>query len=72
MTNKIGIYNHSTGEQNIREMTDKEIAEREADVISFAAQKTAEDAEAEAKAAQRAALLNRLGITEDEAKLLLA
>jgi hypothetical protein len=28
--------------------------------------------EAEAKAAQKAALLNRLGITEDEAKLLLA
>jgi len=29
-------------------------------------------AEAEAKATQKAALLNRLGITEDEAKLLLA
>ena len=29
-------------------------------------------AEAEAKAAQKAALLDRLGITEDEAKLLLA
>jgi hypothetical protein len=31
-----------------------------------------EIAEAEAKAAQKAALLDRLGITEDEAKLLLA
>ena len=29
-------------------------------------------AEADAKAAQKAALLDRLGITEDEAKLLLA
>jgi hypothetical protein len=34
--------------------------------------KADEVAEAEAKAAQKAALLNRLGITEDEAKLLLA
>jgi len=34
--------------------------------------KADELAEAEAKAAQKAALLDRLGITEDEAKLLLA
>ena len=34
--------------------------------------KADEIAEAEAKAAQKAALLERLGITEDEAKLLLA
>lgn len=33
--------------------------------------KADEIAEAEAKAAQKAALLDRLGITEDEAKLLL-
>jgi len=34
--------------------------------------KADEVAEAEAKAAQKAALLDRLGITEEEAKLLLA
>ncbi len=34
--------------------------------------KEAKTAEAEAKAATKAALLERLGITEDEAKLLLA
>ena len=34
--------------------------------------KLAEQAQAEAKAAEKAALLDRLGITEDEAKLLLA
>ncbi len=34
--------------------------------------KANEAAEAEAKAAEKAALLDRLGITEDEAKLLLA
>jgi hypothetical protein len=37
------------------------------------AQETSErEAEAEVKAAQKAALLDRLGITEEEAKLLLA
>jgi hypothetical protein len=36
------------------------------------AYQAAQIAEAEAKAAEKAALLNRLGITEDEAKLLLA
>ena len=44
------------------------IAQRELDIE---AQKQ-RIAEAEAKAAQKAALLDRLGITEDEAKLLLA
>jgi hypothetical protein len=34
--------------------------------------KLAKQAEAEAKATQKAALLERLGITEDEARLLLA
>jgi hypothetical protein len=38
----------------------------------WVAYQAAQIAEAEAKAAQKAALLNRLGITEDEAKLLLA
>ena len=49
--------------------------EYEAQVNEWAAlrfAKQAKIAEAEAKAAQKAALLERLGITEDEAKLLLA
>ena len=46
--------------------TEEEI---KAGYISYEA---AQEAEAEAKATQKAALLNRLGITEDEAKLLLA
>ncbi len=37
----------------------------------WVAYQAAQEAEAEAKAAQKAALLDRLGITEDEAKLLL-
>ena len=48
-------------------MTDAEFAAFEADQ---AAQATAQ-AEATAKAAQRQALLTRLGITEEEARILL-
>lgn len=51
----------------VREMNDKEFASHEA----FLAEQAAREAEAAAKAAQRAALLERLGITEEEAQLLL-
>lgn len=51
-----------------REMTDDEFVQHQAN-----AQKVAEwKANIEAKAAAKAALLERLGITEDEAKLLFA
>jgi len=64
---QIRIY---TGEGQFidREMNDDEYAQYEKDQAESAQRQ----AEAEAKAAQKAALLNRLGITEDEAKLLLA
>jgi len=62
------IVNAGTGEETWRDYTDAEIAEVEA--AKAEAAKIAADEEA--KAAQKAALLNRLGITEEEAKLLLA
>jgi hypothetical protein len=62
------IHNTATGEIIDREMTDEEYALFKTDVEANAERQ----AQAEAKAAQKAALLNRLGITEDEAKLLLA
>lgn len=65
---EIKIHNVTTGEVIEREMNAAELKEYNlAQEIS-----AAEQAEAEAKADQKAALLNRLGITEDEAKLLLA
>lgn len=51
-----------------REMTDAEFAEYQTAQIEVEARK----AEAEAKAAAKAALLEKLGISEDEARLLLA
>jgi len=63
----IKIENISTGEIIEREMNDQELAQYEKDVADFFAAK----AQATAKEAARAALLDKLGITADEAKLLL-
>lgn len=61
------IVNVATGEETWRNYTSEEIAKVEA-AQAEAAQR---QAEAETRAAQRAALLDKLGITEEEAKLLL-
>ena len=62
------IYDVTTGETTQREYTADEIAEVEANIAKESAK-----AEAEAiKAAEKAALLAKLGITADEAKLLLS
>ena len=64
----IVIHNAETGERIEREMNAKELAQLEIDKANSAIQ-----AEAKAKAeADKAALLARLGLTEDEAKLLLS
>ena len=63
----IRIHNTETNEVIDREMTNAEYAIWQADI----AQQDEAKAEAEAKATQKAALLDRLGITEDEARLLL-
>jgi hypothetical protein len=66
------INNCSTGEVIIREMTEDEIL-AETKQANLYRQKLADELiEAEAKAAQKAALLERLKISEDEARLLLA
>ena len=64
----IRIHNTETNEVIDREMNEVEFAQYQADQKRYAA----EAAEAEAKAQAKAILLEKLGITEDEAKLLLA
>jgi hypothetical protein len=64
----IRIHNTETNEVIDREMTDTEFAQYEADQETLISIK----AEAELKAQAKAELLERLGITADEAKLLLA
>jgi len=63
----IRIHDLSTNEVIDREMNDVEFAQYELEKANAAAAQ----AEAEARAAQRQALLNRLGITEEEARILL-
>ena len=61
------IHNATTGEIVAREMNAEELAQYEADQAKAILEKAAEAT----KAADKAALLSKLGITEDEARLLL-
>jgi phosphopantetheinyl transferase (holo-ACP synthase) len=63
----IKIHNVSTDEIIEREMNAEELAQWEADKVAA----ETEAAELAAKETARALLLNKLGITADEAKLLL-
>jgi hypothetical protein len=68
MTNPIvKIVNAETGEEVVREMNTEEFAQYEIDQATYAARIAKEEDQATAKAA----LLDRLGITADEAALLL-
>ena len=60
-------YNCETQEETTRDATAAEIAQFKIDADNVARAK----AEAEAKAAQKQAILDRLGLTADEAKLIL-
>jgi hypothetical protein len=64
----VRIYDIETNEVTDREMNDEEFAQHQIDVID----NTNRIAEAEAKAIAKAALLAQLGITEEQAKLLLS
>jgi len=64
---QIKIINVETGEEIVRDANAEEIAQMKLD----AANDKARIAEAEDKAIARQALLEKLGITSDEAKLLL-
>ena len=64
----VRIHNVETNEVIDREMNDAEFAQYQANQAVDAARQ----AEAEAKATAKAALLTQLGITEEQAKLLLS
>ena len=64
----IAEVNVETGKEILREMNAAEIAQVEKDK----AEKFTNEQAAKAKAAEKAALLEKLGISESEAKLLLS
>ena len=63
--------NCATGEVTERQLTAAEIAQREVDAAKFESDRVALEVEKAAKAEQKAELLAKLGITEEEVKLLL-
>ena len=63
----IRIHNTETDEVIDREMNDDEFAQYEADKL----ERATKQAEAKAKETERQAILDRLGLTADEAKLIL-
>jgi len=65
---QIKIVNCTTGEEIVRDANDAEIAQIEQN----AAKALAEKAEAKLKEKEKAALLDKLGITVEEAALLLS
>jgi len=69
--NKI-IVDCTTGETTEIPLTPEEIAELEAAAAQAQADRLAAEQKAAEDAAKKAALLAKLGITEDEAKLLLS
>lgn len=66
------IVNCETGVVAEVPLTGEEIAQREADAQAFAAAEHEKEVAAQTAQEAKAALLAKLGITEDEAKLLLA
>lgn len=65
------IVDCSTGVTTEVELTAEEIAEREAMAAEYAAQKAQEEADIATKSQKRLELLDRLGISEEEAQILL-
>jgi hypothetical protein len=71
MADKKIVVDCSTGEVSEIELTAEEVAQRAADAQAHAEAKAAEDADKAAAEVAKAELLAKLGITADEAKLLL-
>ena len=64
---KIIIHNAETNEVTEREMNKKELDQAKLDAAYY----TKQQAEAEAKATAKAAILDRIGLTADELKMIL-
>ena len=64
------IVDCSTGLTTEAELTAEEMSQREADIATANAQKVIDDAASAKAASDKAALLAKLGLTAEEAKLL--
>ena len=71
MTNLIGIYDHTTGENIVREMTDEEQIARNKQIAIWAAEKEKTQLEAEQARQTKISAYQKLGLTEAEIEALL-
>ena len=72
MTLKEKIVDAKTGEEIFRDFTAEEIAKYEAEKLVIETKMAKLKAERDSKTKQRAAILEKLGLSEEEAKLLLS
>jgi hypothetical protein len=71
MTNLIGIYDHTTGENVVREMTPNEQEKRDAEIQVWLMAKENAKLEAEQLKQTKIAAYQKLGLTEAEIEALL-
>ncbi len=71
MTNSIGIYDHNTGENIVREMTSEEQAQRDAEIEAWLTAKENAKLEAEQLRQIKIAAYEKLGLTKAEIEALL-
>jgi hypothetical protein len=68
--NQIGIYDHTTGENIVREMTAQEKAQRDAEIEAWQIAKENAKQEAEQLRETKIAAYEKLGLTEAEIEAL--
>jgi hypothetical protein len=71
MAKLIGIYNGSTGENEIREMTAEELIEFNAQNEIYKAEKLAKENEEKELRTNKISVYQKLGLTEEEIEILL-
>lgn len=71
MTNLIGLYDHTTGENVVREMTPEEQAQREIESQAWIAAKEQRLAEVSELRQTKIAAYEKLGLTAEEIEALL-
>jgi len=69
--NQLGIYDHTTGENVVREMTAQEKTQRNAEIEAWQTAKENAKLEAEQLRATKIAAYEKLGLTEAEIEALL-
>ena len=70
MNDTIQIYNHLTGETIVREMTDQEQAQRDAEAAAYLAEKEAKKTAIESAWKVKVSAYEKLGLTAEEIEAL--